>query len=305
MDPATGKVKGLVLAAGFGTRLRPLTDVWPKPLIPFLGSNPLALAIDQLRSAGINDIAVNTHYLAQVVEDYLQVFVKQKIRVSREDNILGTGGAYNPLRSWIGDAHLAVINGDIVSDINVKKVLEEHMTSGAIATMALLPQVIQGESGVHYSDGFVTGIGRYGNTGAQSGNFACVQILSPRFFEFLPTSGSFDIISTAYAALLREKLPIKAALYDGIWHDIRSPQFYFDALCDVVGRRLHRSSFISPTASIGRDAQIGDRVFVEGGASVFEGAVLQDCVLLPGAFVEEGILVKKKIIGHNFSVDLA
>lgn len=295
----------MVLAAGFGTRLRPLTDIWPKPLIPFLGSNPLALAIDQLRSAGISDIAVNTHYLAQVVEDYLQVFVNQKVRVSREAEILGTGGAYNPLRSWIGDAHLAVINGDIVSDIDVKAILEEHLTSGATATMALLPQVIQGESGVHYSDGFVTGIGKYGKTSKQSGNFACVQILSPRFFEFLPSSGSFDIISTAYAALLRDKLPVKAALYNGIWHDIRSPQFYFDALCDTAGKRLNKTSFISPTAKIGRDVQLGDRVFVEGGASVFAGAVLQDCVLLPGSFVEEGALVKKKIIGHNFSVDLA
>lgn len=305
MGKADATVKGMVLAAGFGTRLRPLTDIWPKPLIPFLGSNPLALAIDQLQAAGIKDIAVNTHYLAEVVENFLTRSQMGNIRISREREILGTGGAYNPLRAWLGDSHLAVINGDIVSDIDVKAAVTDHIESGAVATMVLLPEVIPGESGVFHDAGRVTGIGKYGKRAANSGNFACMQVLSPAFFKYLPLSGSFDIISTAYAALLEQGLPITASIYDGIWHDIRSPRFYFDALCDCVTRRHNKQSFIDSSAFVEQGVALGVQVFIEADAQVKSGATLERCVILPGATIENNALVKNKIIGKNFSVELA
>ena len=176
-------VKGMVLAAGLGTRLRPITDEYPKPLVPMFGVNPLGLAIEQLRSAGIDQLAVNTHYQAEKIANYLGRFTKGNIKISNEPTILGTGGAYNPLREWLGDSHLAVINGDIVSTIDVAKVVSSHLKSGVLATMVLLPDVIPGESGVSHQNGRITGIGKYGKKSLKEGNFACMQVLSPRFFE--------------------------------------------------------------------------------------------------------------------------
>lgn len=297
--------KGMVLAAGFGTRLRPLTDTYPKPLIPFLGKCPLQLAIEQLHCAGIRQIAVNTHYLADRVSDFLLRYGDQTVHISHEQEILGTGGAYNPLRRWIGDSHLLVVNGDIVSNINLEKVLTEHISSNAIATMVLLPNIIPGESGVYYQDGQITGIAKWGNKAENSGNFACVQVLSPRFFDYLPTTGSFDIISTAYRQLLEQKHLIRAVIHNGLWHDIRSSQFYFEALSDTALKQFGTKGYQDPSAGIGKDCKIGHDVFIESGVRIGAGSSLERCVLLPGVTLPAGSLVKSQIIGNNFSVDLA
>lgn len=323
-------VKGLVLAAGFGTRLRPLTNEFPKPLVPIFGLNPLGLAVGQLQAAGISDLAVNTHYQADKIADFVLALPGPKIHISHEEEILGTGGAYNPLRAWLGDSHLAVINGDIVCSLDIGAVVERHLSSAALATMALLPAVLQGESGVHHSGGAICGIGAIGKKGAFSGNFACVQVLSPAFFQHLPASGSFDIISSAYRSILDQNLKLSAYEFSGIWHDIRTPDFYFAALADLANKwgeaemsgirnclakagiryDQTRSSAAPNAPIIVRGAHVsegvvlGTEVFIEANASVGRGAILERAAILPGGTVAEGSLVKNKIIGKNFSVDL-
>lgn len=323
-------VKGMVLAAGFGTRLRPITNDFPKPLVPIFGLNPLALAIGQLRAAGINSLVVNTHYQAESLAAFIKNLPGPSIRISHESEILGTGGAYNPIRSWLGDSHLAVINGDIVSSIDIGAVIERHFSSGAAATMALLPTVIQGESGVHHTSGSICGIGSLGKTGQNAGNFACMQVLSPKFFTHLPKSGSFDVISTAYKSLLDQNLKITAYEFTGIWHDIRSPGFYFAALTDLANKwsepevgslrdcfaksgirfdRFRTSTkstepMIVTGARLGTNIVFGADVFIEANTIVGSGAVLERAAILPGGVVQDGALVKNKIIGKSFSVDL-
>jgi mannose-1-phosphate guanylyltransferase len=321
-------VKGMVLAAGLGTRLRPITDEYPKPLVPMFGVNPLGLAIEQLRSAGIDQLAVNTHYQAEKIAKYLGRFTKNSIKISFESTILGTGGAYNPLREWIGDSHLAVINGDIVSTIDVAKVVSSHLKSGVLATMVLLPDVIPGESGVSHQNGRITGIGKYGKKSLKEGNFACMQVLSPRFFEFLPTEGVFDVISTGYNRLLQDGLPIGAVEFSGMWHDIRSPKYYFAALTDMATRwssdELNRTRveierghplvsprdtsgcprFIARGALVNEKVSFGKNVFIESGSVIETDVHIENSLVLEGAFIKKGSLVKNKILGKSFSIDL-
>jgi mannose-1-phosphate guanylyltransferase len=322
-------VKGMVLAAGFGTRLRPITDEYPKPLVPIFGLNPLGLAIEQLRCAGIKQLAVNTHYQADKINSYLARCFDRSITTSYEPTILGTGGAYNPIRTWLGDSHLAVINGDIVSTIDVAKVVASHLESGALATMVLLPDVIPGESGVAHQDGWITGIGKYGKKSQKEGNFACMQVLSPEFFDYLPSEGVFDIISTAYNSLLQKNLPISAFEFSGMWHDIRSPKYYFAALTDIAARwssaeltnirKAVRSGrpLVSPGDTSGcprftargsfidESAVLGINTFVEAGAIIEADTRIENTVILDGAEVKKGTLVKNKILGKSFSIDLA
>jgi mannose-1-phosphate guanylyltransferase len=322
-------VKGMVLAAGLGTRLRPITDDYPKPLVPIFGVNPLGLAIQQLRSAGIEHLAVNTHYQSEKIAQYLGRFTKDSIKVSHEPIILGTGGAYNPLRSWLGESHLAVINGDIVSTIDVAKVVDSHLKSGVLATMVLLPNVIPGESGVFHQNGRITGIGKFGKKGLKEGNFACMQVLSPRFFEHLPKEGVFDVISTAYNSMLQEDLPIGAFEFSGMWHDIRSAKYYFAALADMAERwssdelrniraeidRGHplvfpgdtsgRPRFVARGALVDEKAVLEKNTFVEAGATIEAGVRIENSLVLDGAVIKKGTLVKDKILGKSFSIDLA
>lgn len=296
----SGGRKGLVLAAGLGTRLRPLTTLYPKPLIPFLGSSPLEIALGRLSNAGIGDVAVNSHYLPELITNALaRNPFKQHLVLSHEPTLLGTGGVYNPLRDWLGDDDLVVINGDVVTDLDVGRLLSFHQTGAFIATMALLPDVVPGESGVFARDGRIVAIGKDLSPalvgGAKARNFACVQVLSKAFLDLLPKTGVFDIVSMGYQVALERKLPLGALVHDGMWHDIRDPQFYWLALKDVMARAQLRN-FVARGASVEPGAQLGVEVVVEHGASVASGAQLTSAVVLPGAVVAKGQVVKHQII---------
>ena len=133
--------KAIVLAAGFGTRLRPLTVSRPKPLLPVMGEPMLGRILDMLVSWGVDDIAVNAHYLAGQIDGFVKEYADGpaggkgvKIRISREDSILGTGGALRPLADWIGSDPFWLVNGDIVvEDLDPEPIEEAFEKSGRFA----------------------------------------------------------------------------------------------------------------------------------------------------------------------------
>lgn len=138
--------KAIVLAAGFGTRLRPLTVARPKPLLPIMGEPMLARVLDMLVSWGVEDIKVNAHCHADQIERFVSEYCGAgesgggirkgvSITVSREDAILGTGGALRPLEGWIGDEPFWLVNGDIVvEDLDPEPIEEAFERSGRFAS---------------------------------------------------------------------------------------------------------------------------------------------------------------------------
>src|SRR3989339_2285463 len=130
-------MKAAVLAAGLGTRLRPLTDICPKPLLPVLNRPLLGLVLAQLEDAGCLQVAVNTHHLADQVHDFLRSepwgFL---LSVSREPEILGTGGGLRQLGEILREGPVLAINADILSDLDLDEVYRAHQP-GAVSTLVL------------------------------------------------------------------------------------------------------------------------------------------------------------------------
>jgi mannose-1-phosphate guanylyltransferase len=315
-------VKGLVLAAGLGNRLRPITDRWPKPLVPFLCAHPLILALWRCQAAGITDIAVNTHHLAPQIA----AFAKTKpfglnLHVAHEPEILGTGGVYNPLRDWLGQDDLVVLNGDVVSDMPLTQLVEahhRHKHAGALATMAVLDYVLPGEAGVHHKNKQIAGIGKQPVAGATAGNFACAQVLTPQFLDRLPRAGVFDVILQGYLPQLAAHTTFGVHVHAGYWHDLGNPPRFLAAVNEALAlddaawaalglpechKALGRSpirtrgrSLIDSGAQIGAGTTIGPGVVIESGATVGAGASLENTVLLPGSQVADGQRVQAQIV---------
>lgn len=337
MAAAVRGVKGLVLAAGLGTRLRPLTLKWPKPLLPFAGTHALELALWRLAKAEVQDVAVNAHYLPDQIKAAVErAPFGQTLKIAIEPEILGTGGVYNPLRTWIGLDDLVVINGDVISTIDIAALLAHHRGTNAVATMALLPAVIPGESAVFYDEGGIRAIGKSGPATCRAGNFACAQVLTPAFLDLLPRSGVFDVISKGYVPALQRGLKISSLVHTGFWHDLRTPAFYAAALKDYLhldvdagenvgvpaclnakdGRAVYVPPLGSVTkpwrgfgpahvdegASIAPTATIGPDVVIEAGATIGDGAVVRSCIVLPGAVIAPGSVVENAVVTADSTI---
>ncbi len=228
-------MRALILAAGLGTRLRPLTNFIPKPLILFFGQPILDIVYYQIRQAGIGNIAINTHHLAPLISHHvkasLDVYTEHPI-ISFEPEILGTGGAINPIRPWLGEDSLLIYNGDVIADIELKKLVDFHLLHKHAATMVLLDHHKKDTTPVYTDHGRIAQIGLHPSsaqaTGRQVHTFSGIHILSSKLLKYLNSIGSFSVIEAYQSALLAGE-SIGAFIHGGFWEDLGTPKDYYQA----------------------------------------------------------------------------
>ncbi|MBC7661767.1 MAG: NTP transferase domain-containing protein [Chitinophagaceae bacterium] len=221
-------MKALLLAAGYGTRLKPLTDHVPKPLTLFMGSPILDIVYSQVVRAGIQNIAVNTHHLSERIRLHIQnsPLYKHPVHISYEPDILGTGGSINPLRSWLGGEDLLIFNGDIVTSLDTLSFIAAFEKAKPLAGMVLIPHKA-GTTPVYILGDQVVSIGE-AVPGALKKTFAGIHIISDAFIREMPTSGFYSVIDT-YQKLLKAKGSILAFEHNSYWADLGIPRDYLEA----------------------------------------------------------------------------
>ena len=320
------ELKCLVLSAGLGTRLRPLTDSVPKPLASVVNVTLFDAAVRLCVNAGAKDLAVNTHHLSDIMARYALThhlsLGARSLHISKEDpDILGTGGALSALADWWDNEDLLVYNGDILSDLPLDRLVAIHRHSENLVTMALraTPPPDGGRSvWFDASSGLTKQISKKADLPAsirsqslQEVGFACAYIASPRFRDFLPKPAVFfDLIEALNAAITAGE-KVAGGIYGGFWADVGNPKSLWEtnlkvasispaARLNLLGsdRRLGHGK-ISPTAIIDAASVVGF------GVSVGAGAKIERSVLLEGAQVDPGEILQDCIRGqglnHNFS----
>jgi mannose-1-phosphate guanylyltransferase len=204
------RASAFILAAGLGTRLRPLTLATPKPLLPVRGRPMLDLVLDQLHAHGHTRIVANAHWLADQIEAWGR---SRGVVVVTEPVILGTGGGLRNARALL-DTRFVVVNGDILSDVD----LTALMDTPAPAAMALRRQERPVHTGVSLVDGIVRGIAGVVGEGDPRLHFTGVHALDRDVLSLVPP-GEQCIIRTAYRALVPEG-QVYGIVHEGAWTDI-------------------------------------------------------------------------------------
>ncbi len=208
-----------LLAAGLGTRLRPLTLTTPKPLLPVRGRPMLDHVLDHVRAHGHDEVLVNAFWLpGQIVE-----WARGKAGVSvivEAPAILGTGGGLRAARSRLAE-RFVVVNGDILADVDLTALWREP----AAAVMALRPQAPPVFPGVALRDGVVTGIERVVGEVDPALHFTGVHVLDNAVLDLVPPTGEQCIVRTAYRALVPEGR-VRGVVHRGAWTDIGTPSEY-------------------------------------------------------------------------------
>ncbi len=286
-----------VLAAGLGTRLRPLTDQIPKPLIP-VGLKPLiTFAFDHLiAEAGAERFVVNTHHLAAAYGDAFpdRHYRGRPIAFRHEPVRLETGGGLKNAADLLGNETFLVYNGDILTDLPLAPAIEHHRQTGHLVTLILRssgPQHIALDPETQT----VVDIHNLLETGrpAEYG-FSGVYLLEPAFLERIPAGEVVSVIPI-FLEMIRRGEPIGGVVAnEGEWRDLGSRQEYLRVLRELRAEPVPVfprygapdpgwRNWIHPSAVIGAGVRILGATTVGAGARVGEGATLQDCILWPGA----------------------
>lgn len=308
-----GRLRALVLAAGLGTRLRPLTDVVPKPLLPVAGLPLLGHTLQQLAAAGCQAAAINLHHLgSQIRHTFGDSFSGMRLTYSEEPDLLGTLGALYPLKDFFADAEpIVLINGDSLCRWPLKKMIRRFQADRALATLLLTARADPAEFGggvgldrdrriVSFRAGDLertAAVRRYA--------FAGAHVLSGRLLERIGP-GTADIVRDLYKPMLAtDPGKLTAVVTKRPWHDLGTPQRFLDGVIDwsEAGwpERLWRRAWVSPEATVESGAKIRQSA-VEPGANVGEGAQVERSVLLPGARVGKGSVVRESILGFGAAV---
>ena len=230
-------MKAMILCAGLGTRLRPVTTLWPKPAIPLLGQPLLRYALATLARAGIGEVGINTHHLPLVMRAVAEAECGRaglSLTVVDEPlEIQGTGGGIRGLGSFLCSGDFVVMNGDVLFGLELAPVLAAHKASGAAATMVLLPMPANEKyNPVEVTpDGEVRRIAGHGpgGDGLVPWHFSGVHVMSPRVLEFMAPSGAEDINRDVYPRVIAAGLKVHgyALQQPGVsWSDLGTPARY-------------------------------------------------------------------------------
>ncbi len=308
-------MKAAVLAAGLGTRLRPLTDICPKPLLPVLNRPLLGIVLAQLEAAGCYQVAVNTHHLADKVHDFLQAEPWSfALSVSHEPEILGTGGGLRQLAEILGPGPFLAVNGDILTDLDLAEVYSGHR-EGAVSTLVLhdCPPF----NNVWVAGDAVVSIGAPPPDGTGSPlAYTGVQVVDPRMMHYLPAAGQpYDLVQAWRRALAAGEQLAALTVPGRFWQDLGTPENYLAAhrqmmqgaspsLARIIGKVA--DPFIGPGACIGAgvefqgavclgpEVKVGERASLKntvvwGQAAIAPGVELEDCIVAAGVEVQHSV----------------
>jgi NDP-sugar pyrophosphorylase family protein len=301
-------MRAMILSAGYGTRLWPLTEDRTKPAIPILGKPLVGYVAEYLAGHGCDEIVVNLHHRPESVRAALGDGSKfgVKLHYVEEPVILGTSGALDNAREILMGETIIVVNGKIITDIDLNAALETHRRTEAIATLVLLPNVeCQSFTVVEVADGFLRAFGSMPIKAQYVGGeaplmFTGIQILEPRIFDYIPPGIFSHSTSDVYPQALAKGERIATHVAKGKWYELSTPQRYLDISLAMLAERgehltVGSACVISEGAKVSQSV-LWDRVVIEPGARI-RRAVLGDGVrITAGEVIEEAVVVRNSLV---------
>jgi mannose-1-phosphate guanylyltransferase len=304
-------MKAMLLAAGLGTRLRPLTYEVPKPMVPVLGRPVMEHILSLLAKHGFDDVIANLHYFPDQIEERFGDGSEWGVRLSymHEPALLGTAGGVRNVREHFGGETFLIVSGDALTDIDLTALWNRHRQAGGIGTLALHRVDDTSQFGVVIlgDDGRIQGFQEKPDPAealSDLGNCG-IYVFEPEIFDYFPESDFVDWAQDVFPTLLAEDVPFYGHEISEYWNDIGSigefRQGNFDALAGEVSVELPAprsgGAVIAGSASISSDAIIEPPVYVGDGCRVDAHARLTGPVVVgDGCSVGEGAAIRDTVL---------
>jgi NDP-sugar pyrophosphorylase family protein len=330
-------MKALILAAGYGKRLEPLTKAVPKPMVPVANKPIMQYNIELLKRYGIKEIAANIHYFPEQVENYFGdgSHFGVNLRYSFEEDLLGTAGGVLRMAQLmdIKDTFI-VLSSDVLTDVNLSRMVSLHKKKKALATIALIAVEDTSQYGV-----VVTGendritafqekpsrqdaLSKMVNTG--------IYVFEPEILEMIPKDRSYDFGNQVFPKLVEDNAPFYGYKMIEYWNDVGGVEKLISANYDVLqglvraevsAKRMGKGTWLGKNTSVDRSAKfdgtiilgdksvVGRNVEIYGNVSIGDkctiedGAIIKDCVIWSDTKIGKGSRLNKCIVGSWCSIE--
>lgn len=314
-------MKAMILAAGLGTRLRPLTYTVPKPMLPLAGRPCMEHIIRLLKKHGVNDVMVNVHYLPEQIMEYFKNGSKfgMNIEYSLEKELLGTAGGLKKVQDFFKDSPILIISGDGLTDINLREFYHFHKKKGTIASLALKKVGDPQQYGVvklrnnqcieifQEKPRPEEAISNLANTG--------IYLFQPDIFDHIPQNTFYDFGKQVFPELIGKNIPLAGFEMNGYWCDIGDLEIYREAHYDILmglvdveipGEKIGKNIWVGEEVSIhpettivgpvviGNNCVINKGTKIYGPAAIGSGAVLKEEVLIKRSVLWDKVVVEKR-----------
>ena len=323
-------MKAVIMAGGEGTRLRPLTSNQPKPMLPMANRPMMEHVVNLLRNHGFDEIVVTVAFMANAIRSYFDDGSEFGVRMvyATEETPLGTAGSVGNAKAQL-DERFLVISGDVLTDIDLSRVVQGHREAGAMATIALKAVEDPLEFGIVITrdDGSIERFlekPTWGQVFSDTINTG-IYVLEPEIFDYIPEGQAVDFSGEVFPAVLADGRPIQGCVADGYWEDVGTLEAYLRAHQDILDEKvqvqvagfplrpgvwLGKGVHVDPAAVIDGPAVIGDNCALGAGATVGEycvlganvqvgdGATLQRTVVHDNAFLGAGTRLDGCVIGR-------
>jgi len=292
-------MRAMILAAGLGTRLEPLTSIRPKPLFPVLNQPLLGITIGQLQGMGATRIVINAHHLANQIERYISgERWGPEVQVRVEPEILGTGGGITNCADLLRDApFFCVINADIYHTFDLRPAIRYHTAESNLATLVLCDDPRFNQVGID-EQGRIINIGgqavQKSLSPARVLTFTGIHLISSRLLDSMPSAGFFDIIRFYLDLASRGETIRGYQMQGGYWRDIGRIEDYKTLHRDLIGEGgepiIHPEARIEEGARIEGISCVGKKTRIDRGAFIKDSIIWDEVVIRTGSVVEECVV---------------
>jgi len=330
-------MKAVIIAGGLGTRLRPLTNNTPKPIVPVVNRPFIVHQIEHLAKHGVDEVILNLHYLSHEIKKIMDIEAKQwgiKIHYSLEETPLGTAGAVKNAEQFFDDGPMVVFNGDVLTDIYISKVVDFHRQKSATVTLTLTEVEDPTSFGLILmdKDNRVTQFiekPSWSEVVAKTIN-AGIYVIDPKIFKDAPKGEPYSFERQLYPSLLKAGAPIYGYVSHAYWIDIGNPQKYKEVhqailrgevAVKIFGTRIDGKFWLGkdthPDASVrflgasvlgkkvklGKEVDLGDYVVIGDQVIVGDQTKLDRAIIWKGTKIGNNVRLSDCILGFNCVIE--
>ncbi len=314
--------KAMIMAAGVGSRLEPLSSVIPKPLVPLANTPTMDILVKHLKSFGIKDVIANTYYKAEYIQNhYKDNNFGMNFQFIKETELSGTAGGVKKCQFFFNEGEdFIVMSGDGLTDVDIEKAYFSHKESNSIAT--IITKEVEHKDVSKYGiivtdkNGFVESFQEKPSINEAKSNLANtgIYIFNYTIFSFIPQNTFYDFAKNVFPAILSSGIKINTYTHTGYWSDIGSLEQYKESNRDIVNRKI--SSFypqiiesINGKYVCGKDTKIGENTSFHGenivgsNCTIGKNCKIINSILWDNIFIQNNLTIENSIILPNTTLN--